>query len=292
MNHKKVVCRNCGEVVMQCRCPYNHHVIEYVAECKRCNGKPTKIDHRKLDDAVACAHRGETRYGFNFDYWHELTTERGSSPEHVWDWYTGLDPMVVKARWEKLGKEKNMITDKEFREKYESYKRGFIDGASGKPITAQIGTPEPKYREDYNEGFEKGRGSFSYSMNAKAHQLRMLGVSKTLTESEFMELYAPQAKEWDCIKDELIRMAKLEGKDGVTPYEVSEEQRRRAREEGRLLIEMRDFDIVADKKEDLHGRAEAGGSHRAGAPLRGGAARTERFREGSEDHVWFHYVHD
>lgn len=136
-----------------------------------------------------------------------------------------------------------MITEKEFRERYDCFKRGFITGASGKNPLSDAGTPEPPYRREYDLGFEKGRAAFVNALSMRLDQLKQYGVSKTITESEFMEIYAPQAQEWQDIAKEL---ASRVSDETPSAYDVTVEQRRRAAREGRLLINYGDFNIVPD----------------------------------------------
>lgn len=70
--------------------------------------KPPWPDQKAYDGALYDAHQGVVRYGHTFDAWHDITTEKGSSPEHVWDWYIGVNPLVVKEKLENLAKAKEL----------------------------------------------------------------------------------------------------------------------------------------------------------------------------------------
>lgn len=54
---------------------------------------------------------------------------------------------------------------------YRDYLRGWDDGTSGKPITAQIGTSAPQYGKEYRDGFEAGVEAFLHAMDAKHRML-------------------------------------------------------------------------------------------------------------------------
>ncbi|MDA4132061.1 MAG: hypothetical protein OK454_02910 [Thaumarchaeota archaeon] len=49
-------------------------------------------------------------------------------------------------------------------ERYEDYKHGWLAGASGKPLTAMMGTPEPKHRDWFDRGFDDGLNAFQSAM--------------------------------------------------------------------------------------------------------------------------------
>jgi rRNA maturation endonuclease Nob1 len=51
--HYKKVCRNCGRVVEQCRCPDSSKPVEYVDSCGQCGGKQVVKSEGKEQDAVS-----------------------------------------------------------------------------------------------------------------------------------------------------------------------------------------------------------------------------------------------
>ena len=56
-------------------------------------------------------------------------------------------------------------------ERYNDYKRGWVLGATGQPMAAAIGTPEPRFLEDYRRGFSDGNKAFKSAMEAAFNAL-------------------------------------------------------------------------------------------------------------------------
>lgn len=52
MNHYKTLCRACGKIVGQCRCPSKDKQILYIDECTECQGRGVEKALEEADDAA------------------------------------------------------------------------------------------------------------------------------------------------------------------------------------------------------------------------------------------------
>ena len=134
-------------------------------------------------------------------------------------------------------------------EQYSQYRDGWLDGANLGVERWQTG---PSYVE-YHRGYRDGKAARNAAVEA-AHA-RLVppepvqghpGSKTTITESEFMHRYSIQMREWDDIARELWEKGRAEGSGSPTAYDVSEEQRQRAKAEGRTLLSLTDFNIIPD----------------------------------------------
>jgi hypothetical protein len=69
-------------------------------------------------------------------------------------------------------RKKPVIDRFEYTTQYLDYKEGWLLGASGRHQSAAIGTPAPKFPEDWERGFEDGSRQFREAMKAEYDRLR------------------------------------------------------------------------------------------------------------------------
>ncbi len=58
-------------------------------------------------------------------------------------------------------------------ERYNDYKRGWLSGSNGKPLTPAMDTPKPKHENWFKRGFDDGRLSFNEHVRRIAKDLEM-----------------------------------------------------------------------------------------------------------------------
>lgn len=56
--------------------------------------------------------------------------------------------------------------------RYRDYRRGWRDGSRGRLL---LGTPEPKYRDEYDRGLEEGAAAFDKAMKDRFDSLNSKG---------------------------------------------------------------------------------------------------------------------
>lgn len=66
-------------------------------------------------------------------------------------------------------------SEEEKLERYRSYKRGWVLGASGDTMLGAIETPGPPYLEEYDRGVEDGNRAFAEALKNQYNRCKTLG---------------------------------------------------------------------------------------------------------------------
>jgi hypothetical protein len=77
-------------------------------------------------------------------------------------------------------------------ERYADYKRGWLSGSNGKPLTPSIDTPEPKHIDWFRRGFKDGKAAFRENVRRISKDLELVSTQGTGAEDHepYMRAFA------------------------------------------------------------------------------------------------------